>query len=1073
MKHILIAILLTLPFILHSQSELGTPFIQNIDNNHLKNIVPQIFDIEKADNGAMFFANTSGVFVYDGVRTELIKLPKNSYVKTLKKDSTGRIYIGAEDDFGYLEPDSLNRPAFVSLYHLIPEKYSNFRNFWEILPTKYGVFFQTSQNTFIYANDTIMPVDSTKTLYYPFIFNNDVYFRGKENFFYKYSTDSLIPIENSKITASYRLDSYAKYSETEYIITSEAGVFFLDINNAGNKIRKDPQFDELEKQISTKRIFELSKVNDSTYALATSSGVYVFNQKGDILHVLDKSKGLKSDAAYSVFTDEYENLWVGQDNGFSYVIFNSAFTVFDENSGIQSAVSWLKYFQNKIYVASGNNAFVGENYNFKAIENTKTQNWQIFTLDDNVFTLNNFGAYKINSLKAENYMYIWPWKIIKLKHKDGYLLSGTDNNLQLLKQNGSEFDFLTIIDGFTEQARFFEEDYDGCVWVTKEGAGVYRLKFNEQMDSVINLKLYNSDDGLPSNLGNIVFEISPMPMSYYQGNEKTVAFYTVDGIYHFDYENDKFYKDTLLKKEFLFDKNVEERPVKQDFEKNIFLRADSIVQIHVNQNGKYEIYTKPFVKILEKNIYCIEDLDKNHIMFGSDDAIFVYNKRAKQNFNIPFKCHITSIFSNNSIIDGRFFENNIDSPVFEYKNNKMLFYFSSDYYEETDKNMFSYKLEGFDTEWSTWNYKTEKEYTNLSEGKYTFYVKSKNLYSEESLIDQFSFSIMPPWHRTWWAYMLYFVTAIFAVFVVVKIYTRRLIKQKEQLENIVKQRTAEVVQQKEEIEAQANSLADANVEISKSHKQITDSINYAKKIQSAVLTEYDEISEILPHNFILFKPRDIVSGDFFYIKQVNNITLIVAADCTGHGVPGAFMSMLGVAFLNEIVKNQKINSASKVLEELRKRVKYSLKQTGIQKGASDGMDMAFCAINNNTLELNFAGAYNPCWIFRKNAENDEVVFFELKANRQPIGIYLREKPFDEQKFQLKKDDVFYIFSDGYDSQFGGEKHEKFRQQNMKNLFFEICQLPMNEQKQILDETLINWQGTNKQTDDILVIGVKI
>ncbi len=256
-------------------------------------------------------------------------------------------------------------------------------------------------------------------------------------------------------------------------------------------------------------------------------------------------------------------------------------------------------------------------------------------------------------------------------------------------------------------------------------------------------------------------------------------------------------------------------------------------------------------------------------------------------------------------------------------------------------------------------------------------------------------------------------------------------------------------------------------EIQVAHTHIQDSINYANRIQTAVLPSEKLFEEIFPEHFIVFKPRDIVSGDFYWIQKVNKHILIAAADCTGHGVPGAFMSMLGISFLNEIVIKHEVQQANQVLEELRNKIKTTLDQTGKKCESKDGMDIAFCGINTETYELQYAGAYTPMYIVRNND------LIEYKANRQPIGIYVKEKPFTNHTFQLQKGDKLYIFSDGYIDQFGGEKERKFLSNRFKKLILSVQAKNMHEQKQILEQTFIDWKGDHKQLDDVLVMGIKI
>ena len=284
----------------------------------------------------------------------------------------------------------------------------------------------------------------------------------------------------------------------------------------------------------------------------------------------------------------------------------------------------------------------------------------------------------------------------------------------------------------------------------------------------------------------------------------------------------------------------------------------------------------------------------------------------------------------------------------------------------------------------------------------------------------------------------------------------------------LKEKNFEINQQKEEIETQNDILNQQNEKIERSHKKITDSINYASRIQEAMLPAKLVIDQFLPENFIYYKPRDVVSGDFYWIKEVKNQLLIVTADCTGHGVPGAFVSMLGMALLNEIVHHETITHANEVLEELRNRVKSSLRQTGTMDEQKDGMDLALCAINLETEVMQYSGANIPLYHYR----NGELSVFKPVSN--PIGISHKEVPFENHEIQLQSDDMFYMFSDGIIDQFHYDSKEKFKITGLKNLFERINMMPMSEQHKEMAKTYKEWGGNDEnQTDDILVMGFKI
>ncbi len=303
----------------------------------------------------------------------------------------------------------------------------------------------------------------------------------------------------------------------------------------------------------------------------------------------------------------------------------------------------------------------------------------------------------------------------------------------------------------------------------------------------------------------------------------------------------------------------------------------------------------------------------------------------------------------------------------------------------------------------------------------------------------------------------------------------------DQNEEITAQRD-EIEAQRDEIEAQRNYALEQKELLAKQKEAIMDSINYAQRIQQAILPQESEVNEILPENFIVFKPRDIVSGDFYWMTQVEKQTIIAAVDCTGHGVPGAFMSMLGAAFLNEIVNKEYITHPGVILRRMRKEVIRALQQKGVSGEQKDGMDIALCSIDFETMHLQFAGANNPLYVIRKkeldaiagakSMENSHYILYEVRGDRMPIAIHERMDKFTTHEINLKKGDILYVFSDGYADQFGGNEGKKFKYKTFKELILENCEKTMQEQKTIMEKTLEEWQGTYEQLDDILVLGFK-
>ncbi len=326
---------------------------------------------------------------------------------------------------------------------------------------------------------------------------------------------------------------------------------------------------------------------------------------------------------------------------------------------------------------------------------------------------------------------------------------------------------------------------------------------------------------------------------------------------------------------------------------------------------------------------------------------------------------------------------------------------------------------------------------------------------------------------------MYFLLLGFAVVIVFAIIIFRNYKSKIRANNLLRKQKEQLQNAKEEIEVQK--------------QEIEASIVYAQNIQKAVLPSKELRKEILPEHFVFFRPRNIVSGDFFWLRKIDKYLVVSVADCTGHGVPGAFMSMLGFMFLNEVVTLKNIHNAGLILDKVREKVKESLHQSGKEGEAKDGMDMSFYIINTETNELNYAGAFNPLYIIRDNNKIDDIeklkesgvkIFkpkkanidaslIEIKADRQPIAIYSYEKAFTNHRFQLQKGDRLYSFSDGYPDQFGGENGKKFNAKRFKELLLDIRNNDMESQKKIINDNFIEWMGDIEQVDDVILLGLKI
>jgi ligand-binding sensor domain-containing protein/serine phosphatase RsbU (regulator of sigma subunit) len=443
------------------------------------------------------------------------------------------------------------------------------------------------------------------------------------------------------------------------------------------------------------------------------------------------------------------------------------------------------------------------------------------------------------------------------------------------------------------------------------------------------------------------------------------------------------------------------------------------------------------------------------IWFGSDKGMVAYDPSMEYPQQRPPVLEITSIkindeekdISDKIILSPGYYKIKIDFLGISLKEPALVTY--------------QYKLEGYD-QWSDLIKNTSVTYNHLTEGDYTFILNARSgdgAVSENPLT--ISIIIKKPIWMKWWFYVLTILLLFMLTFLYIKRREYKFLSEKRILEEKVRERTFEIQSQKNEIELQRDMIDEKNA-------NITSSIRYASNIQKAVLPPIELIDKLLPDNFILSKPKDIVSGDFYWLTEKDNKIVFTVADCTGHGVPGAFMSLLGITLLNEIVNIKGITRSDTIVTELRYSLIHSLQQSRKDITTSDGFDIALCVLDNQQKRIQFTGGMsNLIYIHDGNLS-------VVRADRNSVCVeYGNSGPFTMKEFDYKKGDVLYLFSDGYQDQFGGRQDKKYFVHRFYVELLDIHRLPMSKQKEILEKNLKEWMGDNVQTDDITVMGIRL
>ncbi len=482
-------------------------------------------------------------------------------------------------------------------------------------------------------------------------------------------------------------------------------------------------------------------------------------------------------------------------------------------------------------------------------------------------------------------------------------------------------------------------------------------------------------------------------------------------------------------------------------------------------------------------------LSSGEIAFGGNNGFNIFNPQ-KLNINkvIP-KIVISHFYKYNKKFNLHKTLDKQGRLILQTSENMISFEFRALDFNAPRKNKYLYKLEGFDKEWRKPLDKPIATYTNLPAGKFVFRVIASNnhgFWNTDGI--SLKIRVYPPIYLTWQFYISLLLVLITFSLAYIKYREFNLKNAALRLERLVEEKTSEVKEknkllelqkadileqkqeieiQKHEVEAQRDAMQLHRDLIQEQKQQLTDSILYAQTIQMAMMPDSKALHKVLPKSFLLFRPKDIVSGDFVWIKKINNLRFIAVADCTGHGVPGAFMSMFGISILNELVLHEQLTKSADLLEGMRNRLTQSMSYKSGKYAAKDGIDIGLCIWDISTDKLQFAGAHIPLYLIRDNE------LIEYPGDKISVGHFIKYQSFKNTEISLRNKDKIYLFTDGFADQFGGKNEHKFMKKNLKKLILENHKAEMVEQEVVFTNRIKNWMGIHEQIDDITGLGFEI
>jgi ligand-binding sensor domain-containing protein/serine phosphatase RsbU (regulator of sigma subunit) len=779
--------------------------------------------------------------------------------------------------------------------------------------------------------------------------------------------------------------------------------------------------------------------------LASDYGITKYDGK-TFSHITEKV-GIPDNKVNCVFVDREDNLWLGTKKGLAKLA-DRSFVHFAEPGFSPAEI--FKTSAGKIIAANrGGGIYIFNGNNFTKWEIDETLNERVISCiaEDKQgklwFGTSDFeGVYVFDGKKTMQYTEDvgLPSNNINdiICDRKGKIWIATPNGVA--KSDSSGFAKIEISEDVTDNNIVsLMEDNSGNIWMGAFDGMIYSYdgkriqKFEENKSPVLSI--------IQSKNGTIFFRTEENGFLAFSENKFT-SFIQKDGL------------SSDVVRSLVFDNNgMLWAGTQRGINKISF---DSENKIRVRTYGFSEGF-----RSLECNSNAALFDNDGHLWFGTAKGITQFTQsEEKVNTKAP-EMVVNDILLFFKQFDKGKYSERIDSvsglPInmkLPYNENYLLFSFSAISHKNPDKVFYQWMLKGSDKDWMPETKISEANYSNLAPGDYTFIVRGCNDEKVWSEPIEIHFIITPPFYRTWWFYTVVAVFLITSTVVYVKWRERKLLREKAELEEKVTERTHQLQEQKEIVEEQ--------------NRHITEGINYARNIQMAILPSGEEINKVFPEHFILYRPKEIVGGDFYWLFRHGDYVFVAAVDCTGHGVAGAFMSMIGTDLLNQIIIEKQVTEPSEILRELNLGIKLAFKQSAREFETQQGMDVAICSINLKNNEINFSGALRPLYII-SNGE-----FKEVEGDKSSIsGTSDTSYRYTANKLKLKTGDCIYLFSDGYADQFGGPKGKKFMTGKMKQLLIGNNALTMDEQRKKLLAAHEEWKGDYKQVDDILIMGIRL
>jgi ligand-binding sensor domain-containing protein len=768
MKRILLLLLFCLAFLrVSAQDQLGVPQIANYGNEQY-NAGIQNWGIKQDKLGNLFIGNNEGLLFHNGRYWNLFKLPNNTSVRSIGIDSKNKIYVGGQDELGYFFPDTRGVLKYHSLLSLIPSQFRKFADVWEISVLHDEVFFRTKSVIFHYKDGTINAYKPKISWEFLGQANGRLYAHALNGGLLVYEKEVWKPICADPVLNVSAITSILPYDKDTLLVSTLKSGLFLFSNN--KLIRKHTVLDSA---LNAERVYVTVAVDGHRYAVGTTAGgVYIINKQGRLLQKYNYSAGLQNNNVRGILLDQDKNMWLALDDGISFVAINSAVKNIFPGGNKQITSYAFNKFEGSLYIGTSNGLYSTplqagladlslSTTRFAELKNTGGQVWSLDEInnellmghEDGTFLIKNSLANKISATPGT-----WVFQPMSNVYPTTNVVAGTYWGLQTLNYSKGVFANAGSIQGISESLRFLVLDNSNSLWSSHPYHGVYKIDLSPDLKKTRKISLFTKKDGLPSTLYNYVYRIK---------NRVLVA--TLNGIYEYEAGINRFEPYKALKNAL---SGVAVQYLKEDEDGNIwFISNKKVGVIDFSKPAGSNPYSIIYLPEMDGKVVggfeCIYPLNRNNILIGANKGAYHVNyEQYKKNIKKPRVSIgvIKLIGGGDSIIFGGYFMKmgafadkqdlgHISS--FSNTHNSIHFEFTSTLFEHRKNISFSYQLEGFDKQWSVWTGKSEKDYTNLPAGKYTFRVKSRTNADNESEVVSYTFEILPAWYNSVWMNLVY------------------------------------------------------------------------------------------------------------------------------------------------------------------------------------------------------------------------------------------------------------------------------------------------------------------------------